>query len=29
LEILSLTMNLTLEKTGNGYRLSGEGCNQF
>lgn len=29
LEILTLTMNLTLEKTNDGYRLSGEGCNQF
>lgn len=29
LEILTLTMNLTLEKTADGYRLTGEGCNQF
>lgn len=29
LEILTLTMNLTLETTSNGYRLSGDGCNQF
>jgi len=29
LEIISATMNLSLEKSSNGYLLDGEGCNQF
>lgn len=29
LEIISATMNLSLEKSSNGYLLNGEGCNQF